>query len=173
MTQNNNQGGTGEEEVNRKSKRKKEQHEPDSSLCFKKVKKNNNNEEEYINYDTDNDKGLEINKLSTLSEYKMEEIYRNEFNITIHGRDLSTLKKDGYLNDEIINWKLQQLAKTNETVFIFNTYFFSIFNNIGYINVCRYTKQMGILEYNKLLIPVYVSDKKNTGYYLLFISIRI
>ncbi|XP_050533325.1 sentrin-specific protease 1-like [Daktulosphaira vitifoliae] len=69
------------------------------------------------------------------------------------------IKTDLFLNDEIINQYMDLITQRSpETVYAFNTFFYSALSDKGYQHVSRWTKKVDIFSKEKLFIPVHIEE---------------
>jgi len=87
----------------------------------------------------------------------------HEYKIEICGKDIDTLKRLNWLNDEVINFYLQMIVSRGARednkypkVYAYNTFFYSTYKDNGYSRVRRWTKKEDIFSYDILLIPVHL-----------------
>ncbi|XP_060843215.1 sentrin-specific protease 1-like [Rhopalosiphum padi] len=64
-----------------------------------------------------------------------------------------------YLNDEVINKYMDLIAaRSPNTVYTFNTFFYLALSDKGYSHVCRWTKKIDIFSKKKIFIPVHIEE---------------
>ncbi|GBC09622.1 hypothetical protein RclHR1_00900008 [Rhizophagus clarus] len=85
--------------------------------------------------------------------------------ISVRGNDLITLKKRGWLNDEVINFYveliLKRAAKEPEKypkIHMFNTFFYPLLEKKGYSGVARITKRakVDIFSLDMVIVPIHL-----------------
>ncbi|KAL0238107.1 hypothetical protein GEMRC1_012580 [Eukaryota sp. GEM-RC1] len=88
-----------------------------------------------------------------------------KFNLEISAPDFVTLLPGNWLNDEIVNFyfKLIKDRSDNDTslpsVFVFNTFFYlKISKNYSHSAVKRWTKNVDIFKFDKILIPIHLGN---------------
>lgn len=99
------------------------------------------------------------------------------FKITIRGEDLKTLKVNGLLNDEIVNFYLSMVAERSKTegypsVHAFNSFFLKSLVKGGFMNVARWTKNVKIFEKDFLLIPINFPDPPPGHWVLVVVDVK-
>jgi sentrin-specific protease 1 len=84
------------------------------------------------------------------------------FSISVGRRDIDTLKKLNWLNDEVINFYLQMIcerSKVNDNwpnVYAFNTFFYPKLMSGGHNVLKRWTRKVDLFSYDIILIPVHL-----------------
>lgn len=82
-----------------------------------------------------------------------------KFNIRITRKDIETLKKLNWLNDEIINFYFRMIVERSKetdnlpSVYATNTFFYSKLTSKGYKKVKRWTRKVDIFSHTLMLIP--------------------
>ncbi|RIA94174.1 hypothetical protein C1645_722235 [Glomus cerebriforme] len=85
--------------------------------------------------------------------------------VSVRGNDLITLKKRGWLNDEVINFYVELILKraANEPVkypkiHMFNTFFYPLLEKKGYSGVARITKRakVDIFSLDMVIVPIHL-----------------
>ncbi|CAG8489926.1 16023_t:CDS:1, partial [Funneliformis mosseae] len=85
--------------------------------------------------------------------------------VSVCGNDLVTLKKRGWLNDEVINFYVELIVKraANEPgkypkVHMFNTFFYPLLEKKGYSGVAKITKRakVDIFSLDMVLVPIHL-----------------
>lgn len=97
-----------------------------------------------------------------------------KFRVTIHGRDIQTLREGAWLNDEIINFYLSMICERGNSgkdkikIFAFNSFFYKKLSEAGCKSVERWAKKGKIdgdkllhLEY--LIVPVHLHNHWTLG----------
>ncbi|KAL5007258.1 hypothetical protein ScPMuIL_016064 [Solemya velum] len=98
---------------------------------------------------------------SALRPHPADEVLSEGFKLQITRRDIATLSKLNWLNDEIINFYMNMLMARGELdnrpkVYAFNTFFCPKIMKEGHSSVRRWTRRVDIFSYNYLLIPVHL-----------------
>jgi len=78
--------------------------------------------------------------------------------INLSYNDLSRLRRNDFLNDEVINAYLE-LITSGTNCYLFNTFFYFMLEKKGYKAVKGWTRQDNIFSYNKVLIPIHMNDE--------------
>ncbi|CAI2174763.1 1477_t:CDS:1 [Funneliformis geosporum] len=85
--------------------------------------------------------------------------------VSVCGNDLVTLKKRGWLNDEVINFYVELIVKraANEPgkypkIHMFNTFFYPLLEKKGYSGVARITRRakVDIFSLDMVLVPIHL-----------------
>lgn len=93
----------------------------------------------------------------------LDEIFVKNFGIGIRRRDLQTLGRLNWLNDEIVNFYIKLIIeracsnKLLPKVYAFETFFYPRLLQNGYSAVCRWTKRTDIFSYDVLIIPIHLT----------------
>lgn len=66
------------------------------------------------------------------------------------------------LNDEVINKYMDLItARSPDTVYAFNTFFYLALSEKGYSHISRWTKKIDIFAKEKLFVPVHIEDENH------------
>ena len=85
--------------------------------------------------------------------------------ISVRGNDLVTLKKRGWLNDEVINFYIELILKRSASepekcpkIHMFNTFFYPLLEKKGYSGVSRITKKakVDIFSLDMVIVPIHL-----------------
>jgi hypothetical protein len=85
--------------------------------------------------------------------------------ISVRGNDLITLKKRGWLNDEVINFYVELILKRAASepekypkIHMFNTFFYPLLEKKGYPGVARITKKakVDIFSLDMVIVPIHL-----------------
>jgi Ulp1 family protease len=83
--------------------------------------------------------------------------------ISLTYEDMTRLRRQGLLNDEIINAYLEtlveQLSSPTNKCYLFNTHFYSTYVRKGYGGTKGWTRHDNILSYDKVFIPVHMNEE--------------
>ncbi|KAG1652694.1 Sentrin-specific protease 1 [Nymphon striatum] len=96
-----------------------------------------------------------------LTPYPPDEMLVEGFNVSIRRRDIETLSKLNWLNDEIMNFYFNLLVDRGKqhncpSVYAFNTFFYPKLMNGGHRALKRWTRKVDIFSYQFILIPVHL-----------------
>ena len=89
-----------------------------------------------------------------------DQVLVSAFNLTIKGRDMSTLRPLAWLNDEVINFYMNLLIERGKSdnypsVYAFNTFFYPKLDQNGYDSLKRWTRKVDVFAHDFLLVPVH------------------
>ena len=93
------------------------------------------------------------------------EVLVNGNKISVRGNDLITLKKRGWLNDEVINFYVELILKRAVSepekypkIHMFNTFFYPLLEKKGYLGVERITKKakIDIFSLDMVIVPIHL-----------------
>ncbi|PKY44852.1 hypothetical protein RhiirA4_542163 [Rhizophagus irregularis] len=85
--------------------------------------------------------------------------------VSVRGNDLITLKKRGWLNDEVINFYVELILKRAARepekypkIHMFNTFFYPLLEKKGYSGVARITKRakLDIFSLDMVIVPIHL-----------------
>lgn len=107
----------------------------------------------------------ELSEVEKWLQSNKKDPYSVKFGYQIYQRDLNTLRKGNWLNDNIINCfvKLAQEEAELEGIkcFCFNSFFFKKLSSNGYSAVRRWTKNIDIFSYDRIVIPINTNNVRN------------
>jgi len=67
-----------------------------------------------------------------------------------------------HINDETINKYMDLITERSpETVYAFNTFFYTSYATHGFSKVCRWTKNVDIFSKNKLFFPIHINEEEH------------
>ncbi|KAK7790601.1 hypothetical protein R5R35_012561 [Gryllus longicercus] len=92
---------------------------------------------------------------------KPNEVLVNAFNLTVHGKDIQTLKGNNWLNDQVINFYMSLITERGKlgsypSVYCFNTFFFVKLKSSGHASLKRWTRTVDLFSYDILIIPIHM-----------------
>ncbi|XP_013794807.1 sentrin-specific protease 1-like [Limulus polyphemus] len=90
-----------------------------------------------------------------------DEVLVEGFRLSIRRRDMETLSGLSWLNDEVINFYMNQLMERGKldsypSVYAFNTFFYPKLAVGGHSALRRWTRKIDIFSYDLLLVPVHL-----------------
>ncbi|KAG9340234.1 hypothetical protein JZ751_021674 [Albula glossodonta] len=90
-----------------------------------------------------------------------DEVLSEGFRLTITRKDIQTLSKLNWLNDEVINFYMNMLVERSRrpdlpSVYTFNTFFYPKLRSAGFAAVRRWTKKVDVFASDILLVPVHL-----------------
>ncbi|CAH0389430.1 unnamed protein product [Bemisia tabaci] len=89
------------------------------------------------------------------------QVFSEAFGLRITQRDLITLARLNWLNDEVINFYMNLLMERNKLgrypkVYAFNTFFYPKLVNSGHASLKRWTKKVDIFSHDLIVVPVHL-----------------
>ncbi|XP_072280877.1 sentrin-specific protease 1 [Pyxicephalus adspersus] len=90
-----------------------------------------------------------------------DQVLSEGFRLTITRKDIMTLHKTNWLNDEVINFYMNLLMERSKRkglpkVHAFNTFFFPKLKSAGFQAVKRWTKKVDVFSVDILLFPIHL-----------------
>ncbi|XP_076348701.1 sentrin-specific protease 1-like isoform X2 [Tachypleus tridentatus] len=123
-------------------------------------------EEEKEEEDTSTDFPVLTEEMERLTDDALEptppdEVLVEGFRLSIRRRDMETLSGLSWLNDEVINFYMNQLMERGKldsypSVYAFNTFFYPKLAVGGHSALRRWTRKIDIFSYDLLLVPVHL-----------------
>lgn len=120
---------------------------------------------------------LSKNEISEVEEWfcsNRKDPYSVKFGYQICQRDLNTLREGSWLNDNIINCFVHLAQEEAEVegikIYCFNSFFFTKLRSNGYSSVRRWTKNVDIFSYNRIIIPINTNNVTGCCRYCNFID---
>lgn len=116
----------------------------------------------------------EISEVEGLLYSNSKDPYSVKFGYQIFQRDLNTLREGNWLNDNIINCFVHLAQEEAETQgiksYCFNSFFYKKLSSNGYASVRRWTKNVDLFSYNRIIIPINTNNVKGRCKLFIFVD---